>query len=126
MLYEGKDVAIFAVGSMVKVAMEVRELLLAQGISPTIINGRFVKPIDTKAVEQACADHKLIVTMEENVACGGYGESIASYMKQKGLCNDLYVVAIPDRFIEQGSVDQLREEIGMDASFVAKQILEKI
>lgn len=125
-LFEGEDIAIFAVGSMVKIAMEVRESLLLEGLNPTVINGRFIKPIDTDAVERACAKHKLIVTMEENVASGGYGETIASYMQQKGLRNELYMVAIPDRFIEQGSIDELREEIQMDASSITKQILEKM
>ncbi len=125
-LYEGSQVAVFAVGSMVKTAEEVRKILLEQGIYPTIINGRFIKPIDEEAVGKACKDHKLIVTLEENVASGGYGEAIASYMKQSGLDNDLYLAAIPDRFIEHGSVDQLKEEIGLDAASIAKGILERI
>ena len=126
MLYEGSEVAIFAVGSMVKTAVDVRELLLEQGISPTVINGRFIKPIDEEAVADACKTHRLIVTLEENVASGGYGEAIASYMKQSGLDNELYLVAIPDRFIEHGSVDQLKQEIEMDAPSIVKGILERI
>ena len=126
MLYQGSEVAVFAVGSMVKTAEEVRELLLEQGISPTIINGRFIKPIDVKAVQEACKTHRLIVTLEENVASGGYGEAIASYMKQSGLDNELYLVAVPDRFIEHGSVDQLKQEIEMDAPSILKGILERI
>lgn len=126
MLYEGSEVAIFAVGSMVKTAVEVRELLMEQGISPTVINGRFIKPIDEEAVAEACKTHKLIVTLEENVASGGYGEAIASYMKRSGLENDLYLVAIPDQFIEHGSVDQLKTEIEMDAPSIVKGILERI
>ena len=126
MLYEGSEVAIFAVGSMVKTAVDVRELLLEQGISPTLINGRFIKPIDEEAVADACKTHRLIVTLEENVASGGYGEAIASYMKQSGLDNELYLVAIPDRFIEHGSVDQLKQEIDMDAPSIVKGILERI
>ena len=126
MLYQGSEAAIFAVGSMVKPAAEVRGLLLEQGISPTVINGRFIKPIDEEAVAEACKTHRLIVTLEENVASGGYGEAIASYMKQSGFDNDLYLVAIPDRFIEHGSVDQLKQEIEMDAPSIVKGILERI
>ena len=126
MLYQGSEAAIFAVGSMVKTAAEVRGLLLEQGISPTVINGRFIKPIDEEAVAEACKTHRLIVTLEENVASGGYGEAIASYMKQSGFDNDLYLVAIPDRFIEHGSVDQLKQEIEMDAPSIVKGILERI
>ncbi len=126
LLYEGSEAAIFAVGSMVKTAEEVRKILAEKGITPTIINGRFIKPIDEEAVKTACAAHKLIVTLEENVAAGGYGEAVASYMKQEGLHNDLYLVAIPDRFIEHGSIDQLKQEIHMDAPAIAEGILERI
>lgn len=126
MLFDGEEVAIFAVGSMVKTAMEVRELLLAKGVNATIINGRFIKPIDTVAIDLACAKHKLIVTMEENVASGGYGETVASYLQQKGFTNDIYMVAIPDKFIEQGSIDELRAEIEMDAQSITKRILETL
>ena len=118
--------AIFAVGSMVKTAEEVRKALLEHGISPTVINGRFIKPIDEAAVLEACKTHKLIVTLEENVASGGYGEAIAACMKRQKLTNDLYLVAIPDKFIEHGSIDQLKQEIGMDASAIVQGILERI
>ncbi|MBQ8816280.1 MAG: 1-deoxy-D-xylulose-5-phosphate synthase, partial [Lachnospiraceae bacterium] len=126
LLYAGSEVAIFAVGSMVKTAEEVRLALAEQGICPTVINGRFIKPIDEEAVAKACRTHKLIVTLEENVASGGYGEAIAAYMKQEQFSNDLYLVAIPDRFVEHGSVDQLKQEIHMDASSIVKGILERI
>ncbi len=126
LLYEGSEVAIFAVGSMVKTAEEVRKVLAEKGIYPTIINGRFIKPIDEAAVKKACASHKLIVTMEENVASGGYGEAVAAYMKRENLSNELYLAAIPDRFIEQGSVDQLKQEIHLDAPAIAEGILERI
>lgn len=126
MLFEGTQVAIFAVGSMVKTAAEVRKLLLEKGISPTVINGRFIKPIDEEAIDVACRNHTLIVTMEENVVSGGYGEAVASYMKQAGHENELYMVGVPDRFIEHGSVELLKQEIGIDASSIVKGILERI
>ncbi len=126
LLYEGSEVAVFAVGSMVKTAEEVRRILSEQGISPTVINGRFIKPIDEEAVLEACKKHKLIVTLEENVASGGYGEAIAAFMKRENLANDLYLVAIPDKFIEHGSIDQLKQEIEMDAPAIVKGILERI
>ena len=118
--------AIFAVGSMVKTAEEVRNTLTEQGINPTVINGRFMKPIDEDAVLKACSTHKLIVSLEENVAAGGYGEAIATFMKREKLTNDLYMVAIPDRFIEHGSIDQLKQEIEMDTPAIVKGILERI
>ncbi len=125
-LFEGSEAAIFAVGSMVKTAEEVREALAAEGVNPTVINGRFIKPIDEEAVREACAAHKLIVVMEENVSAGGYGEAVASYMQKSGLQNDFYHVCIPDRFVEHGSIDQLKAELNMDAPAIVKEILERI
>ncbi len=126
LLFSGSEVAIFAVGSMVKTAEEVRKALVEHGIAPTVINGRFIKPIDEEAVAEACRTHRMIVTMEENVAAGGYGEAVASYMQRAHLSNDFYLVSIPDRFVDHGSVDQLKQEIGMDAPSIVKGILERI
>ena len=75
-IYREKEIALFAVGSMVKEAEKVRNTLKEAGYSVSLINARFVKPIDEAAVLEACEDHELIVTMEENVACGGYGEKV--------------------------------------------------
>jgi len=66
------------------------------------------------------------VTMEENVAAGGYGEAVAAYMEQEHFNNDFYLVSIPDKFIEHGSVDQLKEEIHMDAAAIAEEILKRL
>lgn len=64
--------------------------------------------------------------MEENVAAGGYGEAVGAFMKREGLANELYVAAIPDKFIEHGSADQLRQEIGIDVPAIVKGILERV
>lgn len=126
LLYEGSEAAVFAVGSMVKTAEEVRKILLEKGVRITVINGRFIKPIDEEAVAKACSSHKLIVAMEENVAAGGYGEAIATFMEKNGFQNDFYHVCIPDRFVEHGSIDQLKEEIDMDACTIANTIMNSI
>ena len=126
LLYEGDGAAIFAVGSMVKTAEEVRKILAKKSIFITVVNGRFIKPIDEEAIAKACKCHKLIVTMEENVAAGGYGEAVAAYMEQEHFNNDFYLVSIPDKFIEHGSVDQLKEEIHMDAAAIAEEILKRL
>ena len=111
---------------MVDYALKACDILKEEGINARVINIHTIKPIDEEAVAEACKTHRLIVTLEENVASGGYGEAIASYMKQSGFDNDLYLVAIPDRFIEHGSVDQLKQEIEMDAPSIVKGILERI
>ena len=81
-----------------------------------------MKPIDETAVEEACRDHELIVTMEENVACGGYGEKVLDYMNRQGLGNRLLTVALPDAYVEHGNVELLKAEIGIDAKGIADRI----
>ena len=73
MLYEESDIALFALGSMVSTGEHVREKLKAKGHACTLVNARFVKPLDTDMIDHLCKDHKLIVTMEENVLRGGMG-----------------------------------------------------
>ena len=123
-IYEEKDIAIFAVGSMVKTAVDVHKKLKEQGFNCSLNNGRFVKPIDEEALKKAAATHSLIVTMEENVASGGYGEKVREYLDSiKADCKVL-TIAIPDKFVEHGSVDQLYKEIGVDADSVVARIKE--
>lgn len=121
-IYKEKDIALFAVGSMVKTAVEVHKQLKEAGFHCSLNNGRFVKPIDEEALREATATHSLIVTMEENVASGGYGEKVREYLDSiKSDCKVL-TIAIPDKFVEHGSVDQLYKEIGMDAESVVGRI----
>ena len=72
MLYEEKDIALFALGSMVSTGEHVREKLKEKGYSCTLVNARFVKPLDTDMIDRLCRSHRLIVTMEENVLRGGH------------------------------------------------------
>lgn len=122
-IYEEEDIILFAVGSMVKVALEVREQLKERGYSCSLVNARFVKPIDEEAVRAACAEHKLIVTMEENVASGGYGEKVRSYVDEIGAAAQVLTIAIPDEYVEHGNVELLKREIGIDADSIVKRIL---
>lgn len=123
-IYKESEIALFAVGSMVKTGEAVRGLLKAGGHKVSLINARFVKPIDGEAVEEACAGHCLIVTMEENVACGGYGEKVLDYMNRRGLGNRILNIAIPDAYVEHGNTELLKREIGIDAESIAEKILE--
>ena len=122
-LYVEKEICLLAVGSMVKTAEDVRALLHEQGHACSIINARFVKPIDTMVVEWAARTHKLIVTMEENVASGGYGERVRAYMNEISANCPLLTVAIPDEYVEHGNVEQLKKEIGIDAQSILRAII---
>jgi 1-deoxy-D-xylulose-5-phosphate synthase len=122
-IYRESGIALFAVGSMVKVAETVREILLKKGYSVSLINARFVKPIDEDAVLEACENHDLIVTMEENVKTGGYGEKVLSCMVDNNKKNRYMCVAIPDEYVEHGNVELLKKEIGIDAQSIADRII---
>ncbi len=121
-IYREWEIALFAVGSMVKTAENVREQLKSKGYGVSLINARFVKPIDEEAVKEACRDHMLIVTLEENVACGGYGEKVLDCMNRSGLRNQCLNISIPDAYIEHGNVEALKQEVGIDEESIVKRI----
>lgn len=122
-IYEEEDIILFAVGSMVKVALEVRKQLKERGYSCSLTNARFVKPIDEQAVREACREHKLIVTMEENVASGGYGEKVRAYVDAIKAPAQVLNIAVPDEYVEHGNVELLKREIGIDEDSVVKKIM---
>lgn len=122
-IYEEEDICLIAVGSMVKIAEQVRTQLKEKGYACSLVNARFVKPIDEDTIEELCGSHKLIVTMEENVASGGFGERVREFLSRRSKNNALLVVAIPDEYVEHGNVDLLRQEIGIDAQSVERRII---
>lgn len=121
-IYREEDICLLAVGSMVKVAEQVRRELKERGYSCSLINARFVKPIDEETVMEARAVHKLLVTMEENVASGGFGEKVRDFTDRTG-GGAMLAVHIPDAYVEHGNVELLKKELGMDADSVVKRIL---
>lgn len=124
-IYEEEDIALMAVGSMVKVALEVRDQLKERGYSCSLINVRFVKPIDEDGIREACREHRLIVTMEENVLSGGYGEKVRDYVDSIGASTQVLTIAIPDEYVEHGNVELLKQEIGIDADSIVRKVLTK-
>lgn len=123
-IYEGKEIGLLAVGSMVKTAVQVREMLLQDKINPTLINARFVKPLDKKMLDRLAKEHKILVTMEENVAAGGFGSQVADYMRREHPEVKILTIALPDSFIEHGNPEKLKEKAGIDAVSVYKKIKE--
>ena len=122
MLYEEKDIALFALGSMVSTGEHVREKLKAKGHSCTLVNARFVKPLDTEMIDRLCENHKLIVTMEENVLRGGMGMCITKYIHDKYPGIRVIQIALPDAYVEHGNVTALREMLGIDSDSVIRRI----
>lgn len=125
-IYLEKDVCLLAVGSMVKTAEEVRRLIREAGYGCSLINARFVKPIDEKAVDYAKKHHGITAAMEENVASGGYGERVREYFDTLPGEGELLNFAIPDEYVEHGNVDLLKKEIGIDAESIAGAILARL
>lgn len=123
-IYEGKKIGLLAVGSMVKTAVQVREMLLQDKINPTLVNARFVKPLDKKMLDRLAKEHKILVTMEENVATGGFGSQVTDYMQREHPEVKILTIALPDSFIEHGNPEKLKEKAGIDAVSVYKKIKE--
>lgn len=124
MIYTEQDIAILAVGHMYETAVKVRELLKEQGLSCSLINVRFVKPLDEELLKQIAGAHRLVATIEENVLSGGYGEHVDSYYAKTAISTRLLNFAIPDEFVEHGDVSVLREKEGLDAISIADRINE--
>lgn len=123
-LYSGEKIALIAVGSMVETACDVREKLKSHGIHATVVNMRFVKPMDTERLEELTKSHSVFVTMEENVEQGGFGQKVAAYL-QTIKRNDIALVncSIRDQFIQHGNVEILKKTLGLDADSITERIL---
>ncbi len=121
----GGQVAVLAIGAMVKNAEEAINLVEQEhGVTPTFVNVRFAKPIDTECIRELAKTHNTIITVEENVRCGGFGEQVAAFVMEENLSVKVKILAIPDRFIEQGTVDSLHKQCGIDKDTITEKILE--
>ena len=122
-IYDENEIALLAVGSMVKTAVEVRDRLRQMGYGCTLVNARFVKPLDQEAIRTLQAEHQLLVTMEENVKSGGLGEAVLEYLNEIKSQTRAMVIALPDDYVEHGNVDLLKQECGIDAESIIKKIV---
>lgn len=118
------DILLLAVGSMVKTAVQVRALLAERGIACALTNARFIKPLDEAYLKKAGARYRLIVTMEENILAGGFGEQALRFLSEEELPARVLNLGLPDRFIEHGKPDDLLEQCGLDAKSVAARIAD--
>ena len=121
-LYDESDICLLASGSMVETAVEVRSMLKREGANCSLINCRFLKPLDEEVLREAALSHRLLVTMEENVEAGGFGSLVLSCLNDCGISVSLERIALPDMYIEAGSVDLLKEETALDAGSIYKRI----
>lgn len=124
-IFRGRDIALVAVGSMVKTGVEICEKMKEEGREITLVNARFVKPLDEKILDVLAQDHSLIVTMEENVKTGGFGEAAADYLRRTHPQVKVLTVALPDRFIEHGNPEKLKALAQIDAESIYRRIKEE-
>ena len=124
-IYQEKEIALFAYGSMVKTAEVVREQLKQAGFSCSLINARFAKPLDEEFLKQAASGQELLVTLEENTLAGGFGSAVASYLttlpEESSRCR-LMLLGIPDAYVPHGAPNLLKQSLGLDAEHVAARI----
>lgn len=123
-IYQESEIVLFALGSMVKTAEAVYAILKENGYQCSIINARFAKPLDEETLLAVTENHKLIVSMEENVINGGFGEHIMRFYQEHGRPIEVLNIAIPDEYVEHGNVDILRREVGIDQDTIAARTVE--
>jgi 1-deoxy-D-xylulose-5-phosphate synthase len=116
---EGTDLALLAVGKMVGVATAAAESLQAEGVSCTVVDARFVKPIDPDLPELA-ARHRAVLTIEDGTTIGGFGDAVLEALAEAGLAVPLHRLGLPDRFIEHGAQALLLHKFSLDAEGIAE------
>jgi 1-deoxy-D-xylulose-5-phosphate synthase len=125
-LKSGKEVCLIAVGRMVQIALEASEALGRRGIYPTVVNARFVKPLDEELLRRLIDQHRLFVTLEDNALIGGFGEGVGEWLAKNSWPVHFLPLGLPDRFIEHGSVAELFKSLSLDAQSVARRIEKKL
>jgi 1-deoxy-D-xylulose-5-phosphate synthase len=117
----GSNVALLAFGSMVGASLDIADVLGA-----TLVNMRFVKPLDIELVRDMALRHSLIVTLEENSVQGGAGSAVAEAIHAMGVETNILQIGIPDRYIEHGARDDCLEVAGLDQANVLRQVRARI
>ena len=127
-LREGSEVAIIAYGSMVYPAMQAAETLEKDNIDATVINARFVKPLDSELILALAQTNRLIVTVEEAYLAGGFGSAVLELLEENGLQDKIKVVrmGVPDRIITHGDAKLLLAKYGLDADGIYQKVYETI
>ncbi len=121
-LYKGSRVALLPVGKMMENGLKAYRQLKEEGMDITLVNPRFIKPIDEELIRALTKDHDLIVTVEDTVYQGGYGQAIAAYLRANNLKCKITSLAIKDQFVEQGTVEELMHMLKIDAEAIYNTI----
>ncbi len=127
-LRKGSDVAIIAYGSMVQPAIDAAEKLAANGVKPTVVNARFVKPLDEELILSIANENKILVTVEEAYLAGGFGSAVMELLESRGLQDKLKVVrmGVPDEIVPHGDPKKLLAQYGLDADGISARVIAEI
>jgi len=126
LMREGADASIIAVGTMVRTAMEAAEIVAAKGIEVSVVNARFVKPLDNELILSAAAGNSPVMTIEENALQGGFGEAVTKLLEEAGSGSRILRIGLPDAFVPHGKREELLAETGLDPEHVAESIVAVI
>lgn len=122
----GDDVCLFAIGPMVETALDAAQLLEKENITVCVVNGRFVKPLDTEMLETMFKQHQTILTLEDGCVSGGFGSAVLEYAATYGYKGHIELFGFPDSFIDHASREELLEMYGLDAQHVAQKVKQLI
>ena len=125
-LYEESEIALLAVGSMVSTAEHIREKLHKMGYPCSLYNGRFVKPIDTDMIDRIAEKHRYLITLEENIQRGGFGEQVRIYVDEHHPELHFKSIHLPDAYVEHGSVTHLRSILGIDSDSIMQRLQTEV
>jgi 1-deoxy-D-xylulose-5-phosphate synthase len=120
---KGKDVAILAVGTMTQTALEASQILEKKGINAQVVNMRFIKPIDTELLDDIMKKFRIVVTLEEGVLTGGFGREVMAYCSIEEKVR-VHNIGLPDKFIEHGTVYDLKEKYGLTPEKISETIID--
>ncbi|RJQ33100.1 MAG: 1-deoxy-D-xylulose-5-phosphate synthase [Actinobacteria bacterium] len=123
---KGSEVAILAVGRMVDIALESAKLLKKKNIEATVVNARFVKPLDTELIRNLALEHQVLLTLEENSIVGGFGSAVLELLSKEGIFVRTATMGIPDEFIPHGDVKHLFKDIGLTPKNIAQKAIEEL
>lgn len=125
-LQEGKQVCLLAIGRVVKTALEAADILSEKGIVPTVVNARFVKPLDRELILDLAMKHSLLVTIEENTVIGGFGSAVLELLNERNAMTPVLQLGLPDEFVTHGAPEILFEKVGLDPRGLVKQVEAKL
>lgn len=121
----GENIALLAAGGALKAAVGIYHILLGRGYHVSLINVRFIKPFDKEILYELTENHKLLVTLEENVLTGGYGQQVSHFLSSGGSNAHVLNIGIEDAFIRHGTVEEIKRELHLDEAALAERIMEE-